>query len=141
MAATIEVGGKTYKRMADLLRGRREQLGLTQRQLGAALDMKSGDFVCLVEAGQRTFPVGQLPELARVLQIPGKDLLNFCLVEQYPELASILATSKATGRVSIRQQEEELVRSAMALPRAARRTVKTMIEQLAAAGERPETKQ
>jgi hypothetical protein len=140
MAATIEVGGNTYKRMADLLRCRREQLGMSQKQVGFGLGMKSGDFVCLVEAGRRTFPIGQLPELARVLQIPGRDLLHFALIEAHPQLASMLASSKAAGRVSIRQEEEELVRQAMALPRAARRTVQSLIEQLSAS-ERPETKQ
>lgn len=70
--------------MKDIIRTLREELGLSQRELGRALGIASGEFICLVESGRRHFALENIPGLAAVLCLVAEDLCRCALWEAAP---------------------------------------------------------
>jgi transcriptional regulator with XRE-family HTH domain len=71
--------------IAEVLRNRRLQLGLRQRDVAEALGV-SPDFVSQVEAGDKCFDLERTPQLAAVLQINPSSLAHWTLIERAPQL-------------------------------------------------------
>jgi transcriptional regulator with XRE-family HTH domain len=71
--------------MGDIVKERREQLGLTQVDLGRALGIASGEFLCMVEAGRRHFALENVPRLAAVLCLDAAGLCRCALREVAPQ--------------------------------------------------------
>jgi len=73
-------------RVRDIIRERREELGLSQVQLSRFLRIVSSEFVCLVESGKRSFALDNLPVVADVLGLDAADLCRCGLYEATPRL-------------------------------------------------------
>jgi transcriptional regulator with XRE-family HTH domain len=76
--------------LSTLLRQRRLELGLTQRQVADALGIKSPDFICLVEKGRKRLELDRVPQLARVLSVDVGELCRMALEERAPAFAAAL---------------------------------------------------
>jgi len=72
--------------MRDIVKERREQLGLSQVELGRALGIASGEFLCMVESGKRHFALDNIPRLAAVLQLDPAELCRCAWFEAAPSL-------------------------------------------------------
>jgi transcriptional regulator with XRE-family HTH domain len=79
--------------VSNLLRMRRQQLNLRQRDIADALDV-TADYICLVEAGERRLELDRIPELADVLQISRRFLCGWALKERSPYLFDQLFTGE-----------------------------------------------
>jgi transcriptional regulator with XRE-family HTH domain len=77
--------------LSTLLRQRRLELGLTQRQVADALGIKSPDFICLVEKGRKRLELDRIPQLAQVLTLDVLEVCRQALEERAPALAAALA--------------------------------------------------
>lgn len=71
--------------MRDIIKERREQLGLTQVELGRALGIASGEFICMVEAGRRHFALDNVARLAAILGLDAGALCRCSLWELAPQ--------------------------------------------------------
>jgi transcriptional regulator with XRE-family HTH domain len=76
--------------LSTLLRQRRLELGLTQRQVADALGIKSPDFICLVEKGRKRLELDRVPQLARVLTLDVIEVCRQALKERAPAFAAAL---------------------------------------------------
>jgi transcriptional regulator with XRE-family HTH domain len=72
--------------MGNIIRQRREELGLSQVELGRALGIASGEFICMVETGKRHFALENVPRLAAVLCLDAEDLCRCALWEAAPSM-------------------------------------------------------
>lgn len=64
------------KPLGAILKERRKALGLTLAQVGAALNLANGNFVGMVERGERMPSDPKLLQVADVLQLNGRELLS-----------------------------------------------------------------
>lgn len=90
--------------MGNIIRQRREELGISQRELGRALGIASGEFICMVESGKRHFALENVPRLAAVLWLDAEDLCRCAVWEVAPSFYR-LAFGDATP-----PQPERLIR-------------------------------
>jgi transcriptional regulator with XRE-family HTH domain len=74
--------------MKDIIRERREELGLTQTQLAHALGTVCSEFICMVEHGRRSFALDNIPRLANVLWLDTDGLCRCALFEAAPKFYS-----------------------------------------------------
>jgi transcriptional regulator with XRE-family HTH domain len=68
----------------DLIRQRREQLGLSQTKVARRVGIGSPEFIGMLETGKRPVPLDRVPAIAEVLHL---DRLRFCklvLAERNP---------------------------------------------------------
>ena len=72
--------------LRDIIKERREELGLSQVELGRALGIASGEFLCMVESGRRHFALDNIPRLATVLGLDPAELCQCALHELTPRL-------------------------------------------------------
>ena len=81
-----------YRRMivGPLIRKKREELGLTQNDVGRALGYRYGNFVGMVEKGNSPFPLEKAIAFADVLEIPRHKLIEAAISELYPHLLPYL---------------------------------------------------
>jgi transcriptional regulator with XRE-family HTH domain len=68
----------------DIIRERREELGLTQTDLARAMGIVSSEFVCMIESGKRHFALNNIPKLASVLWLDAEALCRCALYEAAP---------------------------------------------------------
>jgi len=72
------------------IKKRREELGITQLQMGKSLGHRYGNFVGAIEKGQSPFPLEHWQEYADFLQVPRREFLKICLTEIYPNMLPYL---------------------------------------------------
>jgi len=72
--------------LREIVRLRREELRLSQVELGRKLGIASGEFICMVEGGKRSFALNNIPRLADVLELDAKDLCHCAVSEAAPDL-------------------------------------------------------
>lgn len=135
MPVELKLEGKTYRRVTDLVKARRQALGLTQADVARKLGITSPDFISLAESGKRSFALDRIPALASILHLNAKDLLYLALGEEHPELAQVLKAGKSSTGLTILEDEAEMIERARRLSSSARKTVFNMIEHLAAVEE------
>ena len=70
--------------LRDIVRERREELGLTQTDLARAMGIVSPEFVCMIESGRRHFALNNIPKLASVLWLEAEALCRCALYEAAP---------------------------------------------------------
>ena len=73
-------------KIRDILRERREELGLSQVELSRALGIASDEFISMVETGKRSFALNNISRLADVLRLDRGDLCKCALYETAPTL-------------------------------------------------------
>jgi transcriptional regulator with XRE-family HTH domain len=71
----IKVSDKSPETLREVLKHRRQELGLLQPDIARAIGVKSADFISLVENGQRSIDLNRIPALARILKLNAEDLV------------------------------------------------------------------
>jgi transcriptional regulator with XRE-family HTH domain len=71
--------------IAETLRLRRAELGLTQREIAEALGVVP-NFITQVEVGGKRISLDRIPALATVLHLDPSTLCHWALLERAPEL-------------------------------------------------------
>ena len=82
------MGGKIVRetKVGNMIVQKREQLGLTQYEVGQKLGYKHGNYIGMLEKGQSYFPVDKWQDYARVLQVKEAEFLKVVLEEVYPNM-------------------------------------------------------
>ena len=76
--------------VGQLIRKRREDLALTQSDLGKLLGLKYGNFIGMLETGKASFPLSRALDYAEALDLEPAVLLEIFFEEMYPELMPYL---------------------------------------------------
>ena len=76
--------------IGDCIKKRREELRLTQADLGKALGYRYGNFVGYLENGKAVFPLDKWEEYAAVLQIAKHQFLRIVLQDKFPSMLPYL---------------------------------------------------
>lgn len=81
-----------YRRMivGPLIKKQREDLDLTQNDVGLALGYRYGNFVGMIEKGNSPFPLDKAIAFADVLEIPRHKMIEAAISELYPDLLPYL---------------------------------------------------
>ncbi|MDD2318649.1 MAG: helix-turn-helix transcriptional regulator [Geobacteraceae bacterium] len=72
------------------IKKRREELKMTQTELGKALGYRYGNFIGYLENGKAVFPVEKWEEYAQVLNTPKHEFLKIIFQEKYPSMMDYL---------------------------------------------------
>lgn len=83
------------------IKKRREELKLTQSELGKALGYRYGNFIGYLENGKAVFPIEKWEEYAEVLQTPKHDFLKIVVQEKFPTMTEYLDFHPARSFVEI----------------------------------------
>jgi transcriptional regulator with XRE-family HTH domain len=75
---------------------RAEIPGLTQAKLAHAIGIKVGEYISLVESGQRRIPLERIPRLADALSVDRIWLIKWAFSEEYPLCYRLLFHDEAT---------------------------------------------
>src|SRR5664279_6141672 len=127
----VKVGAET-KSVAELIRQRREDLGLSQEDIARQL-MVTSDFVGLCERGMRKIGLERIPRLAEILEVNAKDLALMALSKEAPELAQVMLQGKVSKDFELpdlSKSEQEGFRKLMALDRSQREPILSTIDAL-----------
>jgi transcriptional regulator with XRE-family HTH domain len=108
VAWSTRLTGKSVKTLREVLKHRRQELGLLQPDIARAIGLKSADFISLVESGQRSVDLNRIPALARILKLNAKDLVLMAIHEQWPEAAVVLTSGRTSRGLEILSEEAEL---------------------------------
>ncbi len=76
-------------RFNELIRARRQALGLTQADVAGQLGCQP-EFITLIESGRRRAALDRVPEIAIVLQLDAGDLCRLALAERAPRFCAAL---------------------------------------------------
>jgi transcriptional regulator with XRE-family HTH domain len=79
----------------ELIRQRREQLGLSQTEVARRVEIRSPEFIGMVEVGKRPIPLDRVPALADALEFDRVDLCKAALAERHPILYDALFRGKS----------------------------------------------
>jgi transcriptional regulator with XRE-family HTH domain len=80
---------KIKSRLPDLLKKRRKDLGLTQKQVARALAINSTEIIAMVEAGGRRITLDKIPALADILLIDRVGLCKLAIQEFAPTVYQV----------------------------------------------------
>lgn len=96
-------------RFRQVLRKRREDLGMTQQSVAKAIGVNSAGFVGMIEAGSRRLDLNRIPRLADVLQLSRKDLIRAALYEEAPTVSQILFGAELPEKIhTIKVNDQEI---------------------------------
>jgi transcriptional regulator with XRE-family HTH domain len=121
--------------LAGVIRFRRKELGLTQAVVAQALDIKSSEFIGMVENGYRSLELNKIPRLAHVLELNRERLCRLALFEHAPQFAlSVFGTavdtfvpanqlSDTSARVEMAPEQIEFFGQLYALPTSLRQYI------------------
>jgi len=130
MGLSAKVAGKSLNMVSEVLKHRRQELGLLQPDIARAIGVKSADFISLVESGQRSMDLNRIPALARVLKLNAKDLLLLAIHEQWPEAATVLTAGRSSPGLKTLSEEAELAGKLSRLSLETRRLIFSLVEHL-----------
>jgi transcriptional regulator with XRE-family HTH domain len=114
----------------EIIKERRERLGLTQIDIAKAVGVQSGDFISLVEKGVRNLDLDRIPRLANILEVDPVDLSQLALEEQYPLLAQCLVGRTVRSKTVGMSESNMATKRLEELPRHVRQMVINMINVL-----------
>jgi transcriptional regulator with XRE-family HTH domain len=120
------------KSVADMIRRRREELGLSQEDIARQLVVTS-DFIGLCERGLRKIGLDRVPRLAEILEVNPKDLAMIALAEEAPQMAEVIHQGKVSKDFELpdlNQSEQDSFRKLMALDRTQRQPILSTIDAL-----------
>ncbi len=83
------------------IKKRREELKLTQTELGKTLGYRYGNFIGYLENGRAAFPVEKWEEYAEVLHTPKHEFLEIVFQEKYPSMMDYLDFHPARTGVEV----------------------------------------
>jgi transcriptional regulator with XRE-family HTH domain len=108
MGLTPKATSKSRKTVRQVLKHRRQELGLLQPDIARAIGVKSADFISLVESGQRSIDLNRIPALARILELNAKDLVLMAIYEQWPDAAIVLTSGRSSRGLATFSEEVEV---------------------------------
>lgn len=79
-----------YSSIGACIKRRREDLKMTQSELGKALGYRYGNFIGYLENGKAVFPIEKWEEYADVLQIPKHEFLEIIFREKFSSMLSYI---------------------------------------------------
>ena len=130
MGLGIKADGKRLTTVSEVLKHRRQELGLLQPDIAKAIGVKSADFISLVESGQRSMDLNRIPALARVLKLNAKDLVLLAIHEQWPEAAAVLKAGRTSSGLKTLSEEAELASKLSRLSTESRRLIFSLVDHL-----------
>ena len=130
MGLGIKADGKRLTTVSEVLKHRRQELGLLQPDIARAIGVKSADFISLVESGQRSMDLNRIPALARVLKLNAKDLVLLAIHEQWPEAAAVLTAGRTSSGLKTLSEEAELAGRLSRLSAESRRLIFSLVDHL-----------
>jgi len=130
MAAITKGAKKSLKTLHEVLKHRRQELGLLQPDIARAIGLKSADFISLVESGQRSIDLNRIPALARILKLNAKDLVMMAIHEQWPEAATVLTSGRASRGLGTLSEEAELASKLSRLPAESRQIILNLTDRM-----------
>jgi transcriptional regulator with XRE-family HTH domain len=88
------MGRKKYEKIPQreglivgpMIKERREELGMTQNDLGRALGYKYGNFIGMLENGNALFPLERWEDYAEALKFKKHEFLEAVMTEKYPSI-------------------------------------------------------
>ena len=87
--------------IGEFIKKRREELKMTQSELGKALGYRYGNFIGYLENGKAVFPIEKWEEYANVLQTPKHDFLKIVFQEKFPTMIAYLDFHSARTDIEI----------------------------------------
>jgi len=72
--------------VGQLIKRKREELKMTQSELGKALGYRYGNFIGYLENGKAVFPIEKWEEYATLLRVPKHLFLKVLLGERFPNM-------------------------------------------------------
>ena len=82
----FEINGRS---VGALLRHRREELNISQRQVANLMGYRNINFISMIEHGRSNPPLGRLTDICKVYQLP-LDFLSVMVKGIYPDCWNIL---------------------------------------------------
>ena len=76
--------------IGTLIKKRREEMKMTQSELGKALGYRYGNFIGYLENGKAVFPFEKWEEYAAILQIPKHEFLQTIFQEKFPSMLAYI---------------------------------------------------
>ena len=73
---------------SEIVRARRQDIGMSQAEVARALDIKSSNFIAVIESGKSQVPFERLLDFANVLKLPKGWFVEKVFRHRLPELAS-----------------------------------------------------
>ena len=122
---------KRTNRFGQFVLKRRNELGLTQREIADALGLEAKEFVGLIEKGQRRPNYERLPKLAQILNTSVVTLFQLIIWDTYPYLAEVIFSKKAQPVNVVKfKAESSVTKKLNALPLDSRQIIVRMIDSL-----------
>jgi len=92
------------------IKKRREELKMTQSELGKALGYRYGNFIGYLENGRTVFPLDKWEEYADVLQMPKYEFLEIIFRERYPDMLKYMTfhPDKTDVYISLKEKHHNL---------------------------------
>ena len=127
------VPARPTPRLADYIKRRRHQLGITKQEVARAVNIGSADYLSLVESGKRRLELDRIPALALVLKVNAKELCLMAIGEVFPQVEEVLSGNEKSTLPSedlSNKGELESFRKLMMLDRAQRQPILDTIDAL-----------
>lgn len=99
-------GGKVVSKLAEFIRYRRRELGMSQLQLGLKVGYRYGNAIAMLERGLMIFPFGNAIRFADALDIPRHEFLELVFKELYPEFADY-AVFRPAPTITFKRSSQE----------------------------------
>ncbi len=96
--------------IGELIKKRREELKMTQTELGKALGYRYGNFIGYLENGKAVFPFEKWEEYAEVLQVPKHELLQIIFQGKFPGMLAYIdfhPSQQVAGKDSKKKQAKQ----------------------------------
>ncbi|RLA87999.1 MAG: hypothetical protein DRG20_06730 [Deltaproteobacteria bacterium] len=88
---------KDYKELGEFLRKRRQELGLTQKQVAEALGYSFPNFISMIENGYKV-PLKRYKDFAKVLKLDEREtLMRFLMIENEDAVNTLINLPKLDG--------------------------------------------
>ncbi len=87
--------------IGEFIKKRREELKMTQSELGKALGYRYGNFIGYLENGRAVFPLEKWEEYAEVLQTSKHEFLKIVFQEKFPAMLDYLVFRPARKNTEI----------------------------------------
>jgi len=125
---------RTGPTLGQLLKERRKERALTLNQVGAALGLANGNFIGMVERGERMPSDDRLLQMAEILELDGRDLLGMKYAATHGAAASVLLAPPEPQLPRLRKLLLATCENAAEMEAEFARGERTAIEQVVFAG-------
>jgi predicted transcriptional regulator len=97
-------------KIGPLVRERRDELGMTQRQLGHKVGLQYGNFIGMLERGETKMPLDSWRIYAEALEVDEAEFCLLCMEEMFPDIVEMIpAMAKVIERKTHKAEEADAV--------------------------------